>query len=423
MNEVFEKLVGNVKLPRMVKVRQHFERPMVEDIPGTVRQEMENSGVLSRVKAGDRVALTAGSRQISNFPLILKEVIAVFKEHGCEPFVVPAMGSHGGATAEGQRGVLAGMGITEESMGVPVLSSMETVTLGYTDSGLRVEFDKNAYEADAVYVVHRIKPHTSFRYKIESGLLKMIVIGLGKQYGAECCHNTHITNLGPRIEEMGTYAIAHSKIIGGLAILENAYEDTAGLFGMLSEDFAKREPELQVTAKSYLAHILFKECDVLVLDEIGKNISGTGMDPNVVKRFTNPLIKETPLAQNIVVLDMSKQSHGNGGGMGLADFSTRRFYDKLDLYETYPNPLTSRVSMSAKIPIILDNDRQAIGAGVKSCFDIDIEKVRIIHIHNTLCLSEFYISESLLPEALANPEIEVAGEPEAYRFDENGNLF
>ncbi|MGI6028573.1 MAG: lactate racemase domain-containing protein [Candidatus Heteroscillospira sp.] len=420
---ILEDLTSMIELPRMVKVRQHFPRPVVEDLPGEIRKQMESSGVLERVKPGYRVALTAGSRQVNNFPVILKEVINVLKEHGCEPFIVPAMGSHGGATAEGQRGVIAGMGITEETMGVPILSSMETVTLGYTDSGLKVAIDKNAYEADAIFVVHRIKPHTSFRYKIESGLLKMIVIGLGKQYGAECCHSTHITNLGPRIEEMGTYAIAHSNIIGGLAVVENAYEDTAEVVCMKSEEFAQREPEYLERAKGYLAQILFKECDVLVVDEIGKNISGAGMDPNVVKRFTNPRIQEKPICQNIVVLDLAEKSHGNGGGMGLADFTTRRFYDKLDLYETYPNPLTSRISFSTKIPMIMDNDRQAIRAGVKCCFDIDTANPRIIHIHNTLSMGEFYVSENLLPEAEANPNIEVVGEPAPYAFDENGNLF
>lgn len=420
---ILDELTSMINLPKMVKVRQHFDRPMVEDIPAAIRKEIEDSGVLSRVKPGYRVALSAGSRQINNFPLILTEVIKIFKEQGCEPFIVPAMGSHGGATAEGQRGVLAGMGVTEETMGVPVLSSMETVTLGHTDSGLRVEFDKHAYEADATFVVHRIKPHTSFRYKIESGLLKMIVIGLGKQYGAECCHSTHITNLGPRVEEMGMYAIGHSNIIGGLAVVENAYEDTAEVVCMLGEDFAKREPEYLVRAKGYLAQILFKECDVLVVDEIGKNISGAGMDPNVVKRFTNPKIQEAPIAQNIVALDLSDAAHGNGGGMGLADFTTRRLYNKVDLYETYPNPLTSRISMSTKIPMVMDNDIQAIRAGVKCCFDINTEDPRIIHIHNTLCMGEFYVSENLMAEAQAHPNIEVIGKPEAYKFDENGNLF
>ena len=420
---ILEELTGMVRLPRMVKIRQKFDRPMVEDIPATVRSEMLGSGVLDRVKPGDRIALTAGSRQVNNFPLILKEVIKVFQEHGCKPFIVPAMGSHGGATAEGQREVLEGMGVSEETMGVPVLSSMETVTLGYTHSGLRVELDKNAYEADAIYIVHRIKPHTSFRYKIESGLLKMIVIGLGKQYGADCCHSTHITNLGPRVEEMGTYAIAHSNIIGGLAIVENAYEDTAELHGMLSEEFAEREPEILIRAKKYLAQILIKECDVLVIDEIGKNISGTGMDPNVVKRFTNPRIQEDPICQNVVVLDLTKESHGNGNGMGLADFSTRRLFDKVDMKGSYANPLTSRITYGSKIPLIMDNDRQAIRAAVKCCFDIDTNDARIIHIHNTLCMGEFYISENLIPEAEAHPNIEIVGEPFEYQFDDNGNIF
>ena len=420
---ILEELTNMVELPRMVKVRQHFDRPAVADIPAEIRRRMAESGVLERVKSGDRVALTAGSRQINNFPLILREVIAVFRERGCEPFIVPAMGSHGGATAEGQRAVLAGLGITEETVGAPVLSSMETTELGRTKNGYKVVIDKNAAEADAIFVVHRIKPHTTFRYKIESGLIKMVVIGLGKQHGAECCHATNITQTGPCLVEMGEFAIAHSNIIGGLAGLENAYDDTAEIHCMKSEEFVLREPELLVRAKNYLPQILFGKFDVLVVDEIGKNISGAGMDPNVVKRFTNPEIQETPICQKIVVLDLSDKAHGNVGGMGLADFSTRRLYNKVDLYETYPNPLTSRVSLSAKIPIIMDNDRQAIRAGVKCCYDIGPAGARIVHIHNTLCMGEFYVSEAMLPEAEADPRIEVAGEPEAYRFDENGNLF
>ncbi|MEA4847935.1 MAG: lactate racemase domain-containing protein, partial [Clostridiaceae bacterium] len=363
------------------------------------------------------------SRQVNNFPLILSEIIKIFEERGAKPFIVPAMGSHGGATAEGQRGVLAGMGITEETTGVPILSSMETVTLGYTGSGLRVELDKNAYEADSIFIVHRIKPHTSFRYRIESGLMKMIVIGLGKQYGAESCHSTKIINLGPRIEEMGIYAIAHSNIIGGLGIVENAYDDTAELVGLLSENFVSEEPKYLEKAKKYLAQILFKGCDVIVVDEIGKNISGAGMDPNVIKRFTTPDMKEPPITQTIVALDLTAQSHGNGCGMGLADFTTRRLYGKVDLYETYPHPRTSPVFSSTKIPMVMDNDRQAIRAAVKCCFDIDQDNPRIIHLHNTLCMDEFYISESMVEEAQRIPHVDVIGAPEEFKFDENGNLF
>ena len=328
---ILEDLTSMINLPKMVKICQHFDRPVVKDIPGEIQRQIESSGVLERVRPGYRVALTAGSRQIRNYALIYKEIIKIFQAHGCKPFLVPAMGSHGGATAEGQRGVLAVMGITEEAMGVPILSSMETATLGYTDSGLKVTMDKNAFEADATFVVHRIKPHTSFRYKIESGLMKMIVIGLGKQHGADICHTTHIINLGPRIEEIGTYALAHSNIIGGLGIVENAYDETAKIECIKSEDFMIREPELLQYAKKNMPQILFKNFDVLVVDEIGKEISGAGMDPNVIKRFTHPRMTEAPICQSIVILDLSDKSHGNCSGMGLADFATRRFYNKIDI--------------------------------------------------------------------------------------------
>lgn len=418
-----DELTGSAKLPKMVKIRQNFDRPMIEDIPAEIRSQIEKSGVLARIKAGDTVALTAGSRQVNNFPEILKVTIEILKEHGAEPFVVPAMGSHGGATAEGQRIVLEGLGVTEEAIGAPIKSSMETVTLGYTDSGLRVELDKNASEADAIFVMHRVKPHTSFNHTIESGLLKMITIGLGKQCGADSCHNTKIINLGPRVVEMAEYAIAHCNIVGGLAVLENAYDDTAEIHCLLAEDIIKEEPTLLIRAKEYLAQFLFKPFDLLVVDEIGKNISGTGMDPNIIKRFSTPDIKEDPITQIISILDLSEKAHGNGGGMGLADFSTRRLYNKVDLYETYPNPLTARVPLSSKIPLIMDNDRQAIKAGLRCCMDVEEGNERVVHIHNTLCMSEFYVSENMIPEMLAHPNIDVIGEAEEYKFDENGNLF
>lgn len=420
---ILDELTSMEVLPKMVKIKQTFDRPMVEDIKAEVRHQITKSGVLSRVKAGDRVCMTAGSRQVNNFPMILKETIEIFKEHGAVPFVVPAMGSHGGATAAGQIKVLEALGVTEETMGVPILSSMETVTLGHTDSGVAVEMDKNAYGADAIYIVHRIKPHTSFNHTIESGLLKMVTIGLGKQAGADSCHNLRIANMGPRIEEMAVFAIAHSKIIGGLGIIENAYEDTAELVGLLAEDIAKEEPKCLIKAKSYLAQFMVDPFDLLIVDEIGKNISGTGMDPNIIKRFSTPDIKADPITQIIVALDLSEKSHGNGGGMGLSDISTQRLYQKVNLKETYPNPLTARIPLSSKIPLIMDNDRQAMKAGLKCCVEIGEAGPRVVHIHNTLCMGEFLISENMLAEAMAHPNIEVVGEPAEYVFDENGNLF
>jgi len=300
---------------------------------------------------------------------------------------------------------------------------MEVVRIGTTDKGIPVCFDKYAYEADATIVVNRIKPHTSFRGSIESGLVKMIAIGLGKQIGAEMCHATGLSNMSARVEEIAKVAIEKSNIAFGIGIIENAYDETSRIVAIPRQKIIDEEPELLIEAKENLPQILFDNCDVLIVDEIGKNISGTGMDTNIVKRFTSEAIVCKPLAQRIVVLDLTKETHGNANGIGLADVCTRRLYEKIDFYETYPNPLTSRVLLSVKIPMVMDNDRLAIKAAVKTCFDIDYDDIRIIRIKNTLKLEEIQVSENLLDEAKKNPRIEILSDPKEMAFDENGNLF
>jgi len=420
---IFEQLVQDIKLPKMIRVRQKFPKPVLEDISGAIRKQLQREGVIERINKGDKVAITAGSRGIENFPAIVRELVTALKEKGAEPFVIPAMGSHGGATAEGQTALLRSIGITEETVGAQIFSTMEVVKIGTTDKGIPVCFDKYAYEADATIVVNRIKPHTSFRGSIESGLVKMIAIGLGKQLGAEICHATGLCNMSVRIEEVARVAIEKSNIAFGLGIMENAYDETSRIVAIPKEKIMCEEPELLLEAKENLPQIMFDNCDVLIVDEIGKNISGTGMDANIIKRFTSEAIVCKPLAQRIVALDLTKETYGNANGIGLADVCTRRLHEKIDFYGTYPNPLTSRVLMSVKIPMVMDNDRQAIKAAVKACFDIDYDDVRIIRIKNTLKLEEIYVSENLLDEAKKNPRINILSEPEEMAFDENGNLF
>jgi len=419
---IFDQLVQDIKLPKMVRVRQKFPKPVLEDISGAIRKQLQREGVIERINKGDKVAITAGSRGIQNFSVIVRELVTSLKEKGAEPFVIPAMGSHGGATAEGQTALLRSIGITEETVGAQIFSTMEVVRIGTTDKGIPVCFDKYAYEADATIVVNRIKPHTSFRGSIESGLVKMIAIGLGKQLGAEICHATGLCNMSARIEEVARVAIEKSNIAFGLGIMENAYDETSRMVAIPKEKIMSEEPELLLEAKENLPQILFDNCDVLIVDEIGKNISGTGMDTNIVRRFTSEAIVCNPLAQRIVALDLTKETHGNANGIGLADVCTRRLYEKIDFYGTYPNPLTSRVLMSVKIPMVMDNDRQAIKAAVKTCFDIDYNDVRIIRIKNTLKLEEIYVSENLLDEAKGNTRINILSEPEEMPFDEKGNL-
>ncbi len=423
MLDIFEELTQGYVIPKMAKVRQIFPRPIIEDVPGAVREALKKQGVLDRVKPGDRVAITAGSRGIANIAAIIRETVSVLKELGTHPFIIPAMGSHGGATAKGQVGILESLGITEESVGAPIKSTMETIQVGTTEEDLPVCIDKYAYEeADATVVIARIKPHTSFRGKYESGFVKMIVIGLGKQLGAEICHATGFVGMSERMESMARLAIEKSNIAFALGVIENAYDETSKVVAYPREEIIEAEPPLLKEAFTNMPKIFFDKYDVLVVDEIGKNISGTGMDPNIIARFTSSVVTCEPTVQRIVTLDLTEETHGNANGIGLADICTRRAYEKIDLKITYPNPLTSRIVGSVMIPMVMDTDAQAIRAAIKTCFEVDFDNIRMIRIKNTLKLEEIYISEALLEEARKNPNLEILEEPKDVTFDKEGNL-
>ncbi|MGI6125061.1 MAG: DUF362 domain-containing protein [Acetivibrionales bacterium] len=423
---VLSDLVKDFKIPKMIKVRQNFPRPVIpaEDVPDTLRKVIDDAGVLSRIKEGDVVAIAGSSRGIANAPIFYRELVSIVKEQGGKPFIFPAMGSHGGATAEGQKLVLESMGITEEFCGCPIRSTMETVIIGHTEkNNLPVNLDKYAYDADCIILFNRIKLHTSFRGDIESGLAKMSVIGIGKQKGAELCHSIGLEYMHDRIVEISDYVYKHSKVIFGIGVIENAYDETADVVCLKTEEIHEKEPALLKKAISLMASICFKNYDILILDEIGKNISGTGMDCNIVSRFTSDTMPAEKRQQIITVLDLSEETHGNANGIGISDISTKRVWDKLDLEATYANPLTSLVIKSPKIPLIMENDQSAIQASIKFCLGIDRTKPRIVRIKNTLEVSEMYISEALLEEAKKFPFVEILSDPEEMAFDENGNLF
>lgn len=424
--DVLEQLIQDFKIPKMAKVRQHFPRPRIEkeDIPAVIREELQKDGTLNRIKKGDKVAITAGSRGIANIALILKEIVDNVKAAGAHPFIIPTMGSHGGATAEGQVEVLHSLGITEEYVGAPIRATMEVVELGTSENGLPIRFDKYAAtEADATIVVGRIKPHTSFRGKYESGLAKMIVIGLGKQKGAEICHATGLEYMSARIEDITRGALEKSNIVFGVGLIENAFDETCKIVALPSKKIMEEEPILLEEARKNMPQIFIDKYDILIVDEIGKNISGTGMDTNVVGRYTSAAIQCEPRVQRIVILDLTAETHGNANGMGLGDICTRRLFEKIDFAKTYANPLTSRVVPSIKMPMVMNNDSQAIRAAIKTCFDVDYDKIKMVRIKNTLKVDEIYISEHLLDEAKAHPNIEILEEPKPMVFDENGNLF
>ncbi len=304
-----------------------------------------------------RVALTAGSREICNMDEILAAAVECLKEQGARPFIVPAMGSHGGATAEGQRELLASYQITEERCGCPILSSMETVPIGSTPDGQTVFLDRYAAEADGILVVNRMKAHTGFRGRYESGILKMMVIGLGKQTGAEACHRRGFGHMAEDLEAFGRVVLQKAPILGAIAILENAFDETAQLVGLEPEEILEREPGLLEQAKAQMPQILLPECDVLIVDEIGKNYSGTGMDPNVTGRHVTPYCSGGLRVQRIVVLRMSGKSHCNGYGIGAADCTTQAVYRTLDLRAMYINGLTCGEMGPCRIPLCMGNGK------------------------------------------------------------------
>ena len=421
---IFEQLVGDCKIPAMIPVRQKFPRPVLKDPVSALRKEILESKLLERVPRGSRVAITAGSRGIANIDLITRELVNILSEAGAEPFIFPAMGSHGGATGAGQEEVLRSYGLTEEKLGVPIKSSMDVIKLGYTDNHIPVYVDHKAVtDADAIIVVNRIKPHTTFRGTYESGLAKMLAIGMGKQQGAEICHSTGPLNMSDRIGDIAGTIIEKTNIAFGVGILENAYDKTCKLAVLAPEDILDHEPALLEEARELMAQIYFKNYDVLVIDEIGKNISGTGMDPNIVGRYTTDTIKNENWVQRIVVLDLTGQTYGNANGIGLADICSQKAFGKINFEKTYPNCLTTRVVLSAKIPVVMNSDRQAIQAAIKTCFDLDINKVRMVRVKNTLQLEQISISEALLTEALAHPMLDVPEQKaRPLLFDSRGNI-
>jgi hypothetical protein len=419
---VLADLLRDVPLPALVAVRQRFPAPEVADVRAAIAEQLARPGVGDAVRPGMRIAVAVGSRGVARVGEIVAAVVAELRRRGAEPFVVPAMGSHGGATAEGQLEVLAELGVTERTAGCPIVSSMEVVEVGRLANGLPVFVDRHAHEADGVVVVNRVKPHTSFRGPSESGLVKMVAIGLGKQKGADRCHAYGLGHMAEHIRAMAEVALARSRILFGVASVENAYDRPMRIEAVSAADILRRDPELLVEARGNMPRIPFDPIDVLVVDRIGKEISGTGMDPNVTGRYSTPYASGGPRVEKIVALDLSDGTHGNGLGVGLADFTTLRLVRRLDLAKMYMNALTSTVTTPARIPATLPTDREALQAAVKTSAAKDLARVRLVRIRDTLHLGELWISEALLDEARANPDLTIEGRPEPMRFDDAGRL-
>ena len=424
--DVVSSLAASVTLPRMVRVKQlldhsHYEP---EEIPAIVHRELDRPEMRARIRPGMRVAVTCGSRGVANIAIITKAIVDFVKECGAEPFVFPAMGSHGGATAEGQIGILTGYGVTEDFLGCPILSSMEVVQVGNReDNGWPVYVDKYAAEADGIILCGRVKAHTAFRGPYESGILKMAVIGMGKQKGAEQVHQDGFLKMGTDLPEIARVIFQNTNILGAVALGENAFDETCIIEGLLKEEIFDREPDILTRTKARLGKIFFDDIDVLVVDRIGKDISGDGMDPNITGRFAVPHVQGEKNVQHIAVLDLTEETHGNCNGLGLSDVTTARLVNKIDVDATYPNVVTSTVLCTPRIPLFARSDEDCIKIALRTCNFIDREHPRIVHIQDTMRLEEIEISEAMLEEALHNPNIEVLSEPKEWPFDEKGNLW
>jgi hypothetical protein len=411
--------------PTMYRILQTFERPVVKDVAESVRSELKKLALEKNVKSGQRVAVTAGSRGIANMAEILKTTIGFLKSLGTQPFIFPAMGSHGGATAEGQVVLLAHYHMTEEFLGAPVLSSMEVVAIGRTEDGVPVYIDKLAWEADHIVVVNRIKPHTKFKSPIESGLMKMMAIGMGKQKGADYYHKAalHYTFF-KIIVDASRIVMKRAPILCGLGIIENGYDETARIVALRPEEIEGAEKSLLTEAKRMMPRLPFNEIDLLIVDEIGKDISGVGIDPNVTGRNRDLLgvFPHPTSAKRIFVRNLTEQSNGNANGIGLVDITTKRLVDKIDYRATYMNAITGISLEKAAVPMHFATDREAIEVALGSIGLVPPEKSKIVRIKNTLHLDEVEVSEIYGKEVRQRPDLEILEGPGPMTFDRDGNL-
>jgi hypothetical protein len=406
----------------MLRVRQTFPRPRVEDIPRAVAESLSAGGL--PVRRGDSVAVGAGSRGIANIDVVVGATVRWLLDHGARPFVFPAMGSHGGGTEEGQLSVLAHYGITEERMGCPVRATMDVVQVGEA-LGLPVWLDRFAAEADWIGLVNRVKPHTDFKGEIESGLFKMMTIGLGKYRGAIQYHRANVQHGYEKvITAVGREMLGKARIGFGLAVMENGYDETAHIEAFAAADLEAGERRLLKQAREWMMRLPFSALDVLVVEEMGKNISGAGMDTNVIGRPSNPHepFPADPKILWIVVLELSDHSYGNATGIGNADFTTRRLVDKIDMKPTLINCITACAPNGAKVPATFDTDIDAVESALACIGLTPPERARVIHIKNTLKLGEVAVSEAFFPEVARRGDLTVIGDPAPLAFDAAGQL-
>ena len=412
--------------PLIFRVRQTFERPRVENIAATVEQQLSQLRLGDKIRPGQTIAITAGSRGIANIHLVIRAIADHCRSHGAQPFIVPAMGSHGGGTADGQRRIVEGYGMTEKFCGCPIRASMETVVVCQAAEGFPVHFDKHAFGADHVIVCGRVKPHTGFVGDIESGLMKMMLIGLGKHAGAKIYHRAiKDYSFSQIVLSVAREVLARCRVLAGVAIVENGYDETAQITAVAPQDFEEREKELLKLAKQWLPKLPFPAADVLLIDEIGKNISGTGLDTNVVgRKFLDHVAAEHefPKVRNIVVRGLTEETHGNATGIGLTEFCLTRVVDQMDEHITRTNCLTGGHATGAMIPVHYPTDREVLDAVLPIIGLTEPPQARMLWIQNTLNVAELECSVAYLPDARKRSDLEILSDPRPLPLDEKGML-
>lgn len=415
--------LDEVTIPEFIRVRQRYDDSKVTDIAGTLTRALERQPCKDGVK-GKRIAVTVGSRGIPDNLLIVKTICDTLKRWGAEPFVVPAMGSHGGGTVEGNLEVLSGYGITEENLGVPILAGMEVVQIGAIDDGAHtpVYCDKYAAQADGIVIYNKVKPHTDFKGEHESGLLKMIAIGLAKHEGCSWFHKQGFDTFARRIPMVAKLFLEKMPVLFGVGVIQNAYDDISEIGVFAKEDIVEGDKTLLQKAKQNFPRFLFDDIDVLIVDRIGKNISGEGADPNVTGRGFMPYFKDDFHTKRLFIRGLSEQSHHNACGLGLADITTRRCLNSVDWESTWINLTTNTMIDGGKIPMYQNNDYEALRLAIRTCTKISYQNARIVRIRDTLSLNEFEVSVNLVPELERLPNVELLGKPCPLAFDEEGNL-
>lgn len=421
-DEILHHLLDPIPLPRMARVHYDLDaEPAIDDIDAAVADQLRRPEVRRLIKPGQRIAIGVGSRGIGKLAEIVTALVRQLQALDARPFIIPTMGSHGGATPEGQREVLAHLGVTEARVGAPVVSQMETVEVGRTPDNIPVRLDAEALAADGIVFVGRVKPHTAFRGTYESGLAKMIAIGLGKQSGAAACHAAGFGDMARRVPLLAEIAIAHAPIRFGLAVLENAHDEPYKLVAVPADRILAEEPALLEEAKLAMPKVPFDSVDVLVIDAIGKDISGDGADPNISGRYATPYASGGLRINKQVVLDLTHATDMNANGLGMADFTTVRAARKMDWGRTYPNALTSTVAQPVALPMVLPSDRLALAAALLTCNAVGRDPW-LLRIADTLHLEHFWVSASLLDQVREHPALSVVEGPCEPVLDEEGNL-